>query len=214
MSRRITRGSKPVALLFGAGYTAQALAPTLKKKGYKVIGTARNAKKTGFTIIPFTKELSPKLIGALSQTEIILSSIPPHDDGTDPVMAALPDLAQLAPNCRWAGYLSATSVYGDRNGQWAFEDERLHPVTQRGHNRIESELAWLEQSDLPVHVFRLAGIYGPEVNGRARNPFTRIQSGKARAVIKPGHVVNRIYVDDIVSALLASMDKPDRKSVV
>jgi len=113
----------------------------------------------------------------------------------------------MTPKAAWVGYLSATSVYGDRQGQWAFEDELLRPLTRRGKNRANAELQWLETGAaihvFPVHVFRLAGIYGP-----GRNGFKRLREGKARAVIKAGHIVNRIHLDDIVSALLASIDAP------
>jgi len=100
-------------------------------------------------------------------------------------------------------YLSATSVYGDRQGQWAFEDELLRPLTRRGKNRANAELQWLE-TGAAVHIFRLAGIYGP-----GRNGFERLRERKARAVIKAGHVVNRIHLDDIVSALFASIEAPN-----
>ena len=77
------------------------------------------------------------------------------------------------------------------------------PLTQRGKNRMAAEIQWLE-TGLPIHVFRLAGIYGPD-----RSNFQRLRDGKARAVIKAGHVVNRIHVDDIVRAVLLSIDHPN-----
>jgi len=117
-------------------------------------------------------------------------------------------LKSRAENCHWAAYLSATSVYGDRAGKWAFEDELLYPTTQRGRNRIEAELNWLE-TEIPVHIFRLAGIYGSNLYGASRNAFDRLRMGRAKAVIKDGHVVNRIHVADIASALMASLDNPD-----
>ena len=201
------------ALLLGAGFSAKALIPYLQQREYHIIATTRSAQKAadleslGVQAILYSGSLSPALQTALDQAELILSSIPPRDYG-DPFLAALPRAAfDMAPNARWVGYLSATSVYGDRQGQWAFEDELLYPVTQRGKNRMAAELQWLE-SGLPVHVFRLAGIYGPE-----RNPFARLRAGKARAVIKDGHIVNRIHVDDIASAVLASIDTPNPVSL-
>ncbi len=203
-------------LLLGAGYTARALIPVLQKRGYEVVGTTRSEAKAkalsqslGVKIIDFGGDIGADLASVMTHTTHVISSIPPADDGVDPVITALGTAIESGfSRLRWAGYLSATSVYGDRNGQWVFEDEYLYPKTDRGRNRVLAELAWLE-SGLPVHVFRLAGIYGPDLFGQSRNPFSRIQSGKARAVIKPGHVVNRIHVQDIVSAVLASMDQPD-----
>lgn len=202
------------ALLLGMGYTAKALINPLRAQGFDLIGTVRTQAKIDkladlpVRLITFNGSGSKALERAIAEADIIISSIPPADDGTDPVIKVYPDLAKRAKNCRWAVYLSATSVYGDRAGKWAFEDELLYPATGRGRKRIETELAWLE-SDLPVHIFRLAGIYGPEIYGQARNPFSRLEMGTARAVIKQDHVVNRIHVEDIASALMSSLERPD-----
>ncbi len=206
--------SADTALLLGFGYTAKALIAPLRARGFKIIGTVRSQEKIDQLIdlpvqlITFNGNGSKDLEQAIAEADFIISSIPPADDGTDPVIKAYPDLAQRAKACRWAAYLSATSVYGDRAGKWAFEDELLYPTTQRGRNRIEAELAWLETS-LPVQVFRLAGIYGPRLYDQTRNAFSRLEMGTARSVIKKDHVVNRIHVEDIAGALMASMERPD-----
>ena len=196
------------ALLLGAGYCAKAMITPLLEQGYEVMATTRSPEKAarlkslGVTPIIYNGAMNAALKDSLSKADIILSSIPPNDNG-DPFLNNLSrPFAELAAKARWIGYLSATSVYGDRQGQWAFEDELLRPLTRRGKNRADAELQWLE-TDTPVHVFRLAGIYG-----KGRNAFDRLKQGKARAVIKDGHIVNRIHVDDIVSALLASIAKP------
>lgn len=208
MGRTVKSQSQKQVLLFGAGYTAKALIPSLLNRGYAVTGTTRDSSglnalsKLGVRPIVFNSETIEAARTALERAEIILSSIPP-ENGRDPVIASFPgDFVSHAPNLAWAGYLSATSVYGDRDGKWAFENELLKPETQRGRDRAEAELNWLE-SGAPVHIFRLAGIYGP-----GRSPFAKIRNGKARGIIKPGHVVNRIHVDDIVTAILKSLDNP------
>lgn len=209
-SQTESKGQK-TALLLGFGYCARALLPKLLARGYDVFATQRSPDdKTidGVTRLEFSGEITTYLETALKTADILISSIPPGDDG-DPFLTALDTpLTQAAPHLSWAGYLSATSVYGDRNGQWVFEDELCYPATQRGRNRVEAELAWLE-TGAPVHVFRLAGIYGPQILGVSRNPLSRIKAGKARAIIKPGHIVNRIHVNDIASAVMASIDAPN-----
>ncbi len=207
------------ALLLGTGYSARALIAPLHARGYRVIGTSREktraaetAAQLGIDVVVYNGGVEDELAHTLQQATMLLSSIPPHEGG-DPFMADINhDFTRYAPHVSWAGYLSATSVYGDRAGQWAFEDELLRPATPRGHQRMAAEMDWLE-SGAPVHVFRLAGIYGPTLGGMARNPFKRLQSGAARAVIKPGHVVNRIHVDDIASLVLASIDRPNPVSI-
>ena len=197
------------ALLLGAGYCAKAMITPLLERGYTVLATTRSPDKAaqlknfGVTPILYNGHLNAAMQKNLADADIILSSIPPNDNG-DPFLNDLPKaFLNYVPKAQWIGYLSATSVYGDRKGHWVFEDELLRPLTRRGKNRAMAELQWLE-SETPVHVFRLAGIYGPERNG-----FDRLRQGKSRAVIKDNHVVNRIHIHDIVSALLASIDRPD-----
>lgn len=199
--------TKRTALLLGAGYTARALAPALLAKGYHVIATTRSGvcDLDGVETLAFDGSASAELKAAFETAEIILTSIPPdRKSGKD---AALSALGGLQTRARWVGYLSATSVYGDRDGGWAFEGEWPTPGLKRGRHRADAEIAWLE-TGCPVHIFRLAGIYGP-----GRTPFAKLRDGTARAVIKPGHIVNRIHVADIVTALLASIETPNPQSI-
>ncbi|WP_418152347.1 SDR family NAD(P)-dependent oxidoreductase [Litorimonas sp. RW-G-Af-16] len=198
MGSRVKLQSQNSALLIGYGYVAQRLAQALLAQGYHVIATYRDTAPTD-TNITFVKFGSAVMREAFQVADLVVTSVPPGPDG-DPALVALKGLATQA---QWIGYLSATSVYGDRGGQWAFEEEPPTPSLKRGKARADAELSWIETA-WPVHIFRLAGIYGP---GRA--PFERLRQGKARAVIKPGHVVNRIHVDDIVSVLLASIAAPN-----
>ena len=214
MARRIKSqsgsGAQKTALLLGAGYCARALIPHLLAQGYQVFATTRKTddhaalKAMGCIPLIFDGSLNPSLKAALSQADILLSSIPPDNRG-DPFLRAVSN--GFSPCTKWAGYLSATSVYGDRQGQWCFEDEPPCPATMRGKRRAEAELLWLE-TGAPVHIFRLAGIYGPEIGGLKRNPFARLKTGKARAIIKDGHIVNRIHVEDIANAIMASIAAP------
>lgn len=207
--------SQLTALFLGAGYTAQAIAPALQKRGYQTIGTTRS-KSSGemlnaIGIAPIIgQSLETDILHHVFETaDIIISSIPPDKSASADGLydSALRILRSLQPRAKWIGYLSATSVYGDRNGQWAFEGEPASPHLKRGIARAEAELEWLE-TGWPVHIFRLAGIYG-----LGRNPFKKLKAGTARAVIKEGHIVNRIHVDDIVSAILASIDKPNPQAI-
>lgn len=193
------------ALLLGAGFVAKAMIAPLKAQNYHVIATNRDGQDVAGAdqVVKFDGAVTPALTTAFETAYIILSSIPPKA-GADPALSAL---SHLSPRADWIGYLSATSVYGDRGGNWAFEDEWPTPSLDRGKARAEAEIAWIE-TGWPVHIFRLAGIYGA-----GRDPFEKIAQGKARAVIKPGHVVNRIHIDDIISALLASIDAPNPQRI-
>jgi len=117
------------------------------------------------------------------------------------------DAIGALPGLAWAGYLSTTGVYGDHGGGWVDEETPLTPSGDRGRRRVAAESAWLdlwERSGTPVHLFRLAGIYGP-----GRNALETVRQGRARRVVKPGQVFSRIHRDDIVQTLLASIAKPN-----
>jgi nucleoside-diphosphate-sugar epimerase len=207
-------------LLLGAGYSARAIARNLSAQGYDIYGTLRHADKRdmlrGLGIKPIlARSLDNADIRQLFiSADIIISSIPPSklrsDRGYyDPVLEVFSD---VKPRAKWIGYLSATSVYGDRKGHWAFEGEAARPQLKRGKARAEAELEWLE-TGWPVHIFRLAGIYGPDDYGKGRNPFDKLKAGTSRAVIKEGHVVNRIHVEDIASVIAASITKPNPQAI-
>lgn len=183
-------------LLIGYGYVAKALHRQLSGSAIGVQWTVRHVEDQSEHALLFG---SADMMKAAQSADYILTSVPPGKSGPDPALEAIKSLNLSA---RWIGYLSATSVYGDRGGRWAFEGEAPTPSLARGRRRADAEIAWLE-SFAQTHIFRLAGIYGPE-----RSPFAKLKAGDARIVEKPGHVVNRIHVDDIASALLASMARP------
>jgi nucleoside-diphosphate-sugar epimerase len=197
-------------LSLGHGYSASALARRLIADGWTVIGTTRSTDKTARLaaagVEPVVWPGTP-LAPALARATHILTSIAPDPAG-DPVIAAKPDaLAGAAPHLEWAGYLSTTGVYGDHQGGWVDEDTPLAPSTERGRARVLAEAQWralADRSGLPLHVFRLAGIYGP-----GRGPFEKVRDGTARRIIKPGQVFSRIHVDDIAQVLAASIAQPD-----
>ena len=47
-------------------------------------------------------------------------------------------------------------------------------------------------NSIPIHIFRLPGIYGP-----GRSVFDKVRNGQLTEIIKKGHFF-RVYVEDIV----------------
>ena len=202
------RLTMPHLFCFGLGYCAQALIARLASQGWVVSGTNRDGSPLEHSSRVWRFDGSAKLPdGALVGVTHLLISIPPDQVGGDPVLRFNERaIAKAAPHLAWCGYLSTTGVYGDRGGEWVDEDSALTPATGRGHRRLEAERAWLGlfvQDGLPLHIFRLAGIYGP-----GRNQFVALQEGKARRIVKPGQVFSRIHVDDVAGVLQASIAKP------
>jgi nucleoside-diphosphate-sugar epimerase len=89
-----------------------------------------------------------------------------------------------------------------RRGGWVDEATLIEPSLARADRRARAEAAWLA-SGLPVHIFRLAGIYGP-----SRNAFVNLKDGTARRIVKPGQVFSRVHVADIATVLAASIAQP------
>ncbi|WP_295078013.1 SDR family oxidoreductase [Tabrizicola sp.] len=189
-------------LSLGHGYSARALARLLVPQGWRIIGTTRNpAKADKFRAEGVEPLLWPgDLEWVLEEATHILCSAAPDAKG-DPFLQAVPEIARSKAG--WVGYLSTTGVYGDHDGGWVDETTPLTPQSDRGRQRVLAEGQWLA-TGLPVHIFRLAGIYGP-----GRGPFEKVRDGTARRIIKPGQVFSRIHVDDIAQVLEASMRQPN-----
>lgn len=189
-------------VLFCAGYSysAAALAPLLLTRGWRVIGTARGPDKADKMRREGVEPVEWPGGAELADATHLLVSAAPDTDG-DPTLRAL--AARLPDaNLSWVGYLSTTGVYGDHQGGWVDEDTPLTPATNRGQMRVKAEAEW-RAAGLPLHIFRLAGIYGP-----GRGPFSKVSNGTARRIIKEGQLFSRIHRDDIAAALLASIDAP------
>jgi nucleoside-diphosphate-sugar epimerase len=195
---------------FGLGYSARALARVLAAEGWTVAGTCRNAERQsallaeGFATELFDREraLPP---AALRRATHILVSVPPDPAG-DPVLDLCAEEIAALPNLVWLGYLSTTGVYGDRGGGWVDETSALLPTGERGRRRVLAEQGWLDlwrQRGMPVHIFRLAAIYG-----LGRSPFAALRAGTAKRIDRPGQVFSRIHVEDLAQVLRASIARP------
>jgi len=202
----------PSLFCFGLGYTALALARRLQEEGWRIAGTCREAKhqaelaRLGIAARLFDRDRPLADARALlASCTHLLNSVPPDEAG-DPVLDLHgPDIASHR-ELAWIGYLSTTGVYGDRQGGWVDEESALQPTGERGRRRVAAEAGWRalgQRGGLPVHLFRLAGIYGP-----GRSAFDALRAGRAQRIEKPGQVFSRIHVADIAQVLHASMTRP------
>lgn len=191
------------------GFCATALARHLPAGSWNVTGTTRSLarveelRRAGFDACLFD-EVTPD---SLRGTTHVLISTPPGAAG-DPVLHAhRTHLARLSPGLGWLGYLSTTGVYGDHSGKWIDETAPLLATSERATRRVKAEQAWLAwgcEANVPVQIFRLAGIYGP-----GRSQLDAVRAGTARRIVRPGQVFSRIHVDDVAATLLASISQPD-----
>lgn len=195
------------ALVLGHGYSAGFLTPLLRAEGWQVSGTTRGnpARVAAAGAEPLLWPGDDAAVrAAIAEADAILVSVGP-DQGADPVLAAFgAAIARARPG--WLGYLSTTGVYGDQAGGWVDETAACDPSTRRGRERLAAEQGWQALAaahGLPLHIFRLAGIYGP-----GRGPFAKLLAGTARRIVKPGQIFSRVHAEDIAQVLLASIKAP------
>ncbi len=200
--------SAPSLLVFGGGYLGRAAAREALRRGGRATATSRDPERRrsleGEGIAAVDPADPGALKTALEAASAVLVTAAPDAQGC-PALRALGPLAGDAwPD--WIGYVSSTSVYGDRAGGWVFEDGPLNAASLEGARRVRVERDWLDGAQgmgLTLQIFRLPGFYGP-----GRNVVERLRDGSARLVRKPGQIFNRIHVDDVVAGLFASMARP------
>lgn len=197
---------------FGLGFSARVLAARLHRQGWGVIGTSRSLQKAadlaalGYDSHVFDGSAPLSDPSVLAPATHMLISVPAEDEADAVLRWHAADIARL-PNLKWLGYLSTTGVYGDRKGDWVDEATPINPTQGRSRRRAEAEAGWLKlqaEHGVPVHVFRLAGIYGV-----GRNQLEGVKRGTAHRINKPGQVFCRIHVEDIAQVLEASMARPN-----
>ncbi len=202
---------KKTVLCFGFGFTATELAR--QNPDWNFIGTKRDVTAAGEILPPnvvlksFDGETAPSWWDEIANdiTHILLS-IPPSEKG-DPVFLSMAEALTSLNSLEWVGYLSTTGVYGNLNGGEATEESPRKASGPRGQRRVDAEMAWEDLHighGLPLHIFRLPGIYGP-----GRNQLVSLQKGKAHRIVKKDHVFSRIHVEDIAAILAASMKQPN-----
>eukprot|EP00775_Hariotina_reticulata_P012407 gene12407-12542_t len=106
-------------------------------------------------------------------------------------------------------YLSSTGVYGDWGGAWVDESCPPRPSTARGLLRLEAEQAWTQLAldlDVPLTIFRLGGIYGPN-RSVLNNLQKQAQPSSNASRRSQQRFTSRCHVADIVQAVLADVQR-------
>lgn len=195
-------------VVLGAGFSGRRIAEQATALG-SVCGTRREAdgvaqlQRQGIPGCMVNGNITPAFEKELLRvTHLVVSVAPlreqPLDDPMLKLLSPLP--REQLPALRWIGYLSTIGVYGDHQGEWVDEQTPCTSTQSRSIMRREAELAWQQfgqTHDVPVSLLRLSGIYGP-----GRNAVRDALQGRARMLIKPDQVFNRIHVDDLSTATL------------
>ena len=141
------------------------------------------------------------LFNKLKQSDHILISIPPVD-GEDLIIKNFKEIIKEC-NPKWITYLSATSVYGNHEGEWVDELSKTNPTSNNGVDRLIAERLWLDfasKQNIPLQIFRLSGIYSDQ-----SNTLVRLKSGRTNVINKKNHFFSRIHDEDIENVLFKSL---------
>jgi nucleoside-diphosphate-sugar epimerase len=215
MGRRNSSGRLMATLLcLGFGYCAEHFVAAFGQKFTRITGTVRGAERAAIlnaydadhlqALVFDGNGAAPELTSAAGEADCVLISVPPKDNG-DPVLDVLADTFAVAKHLRAIVYLSTIGVYGDHGGGWVDEQTPTQPDSGRGRERLAAERAWQDfgaRRGIAVAILRLAGIYGP-----GQNALVQIARGKARRIVKPGQIFNRIHVGDIAQAIDAAFTR-------
>jgi nucleoside-diphosphate-sugar epimerase len=205
-------------ICFGFGQVAKNFIKKLIDQGdtFKLTTTSREESKTkefeniNYESFQFTKEgFDKNFISRFKEADHILLSIAPIN-GSDIVIKNLKDYFKSS-NFKWITYLSATSVYGNHNGEWVDENSETKPTSPNGIERLNVEKEWMQLAskyDLPFQIFRLSGIYSNQYN-----ILKRLKSGEAKIINKKNHFFSRIHVEDIANVLSSSLNNFKKKEI-
>ena len=205
-------------ICFGFGQVAKNFIKKLKDQGtaFKLTTTSREESKTkefeniNYESFQFTKEgFDKNFLKRFEEADHILLSIAPIH-GVDIVIKNFKDNFK-SNKLKWITYLSATSVYGNHNGEWVDENSETKPTSPNGVERLKVEKEWMQLAikfDLPFQIFRLSGIYSNQFN-----ILKRLKSGEAKIINKKNHFFSRIHVEDIANVLTSSLNNFKKKEI-
>tara|TARA_E500000178_G_scaffold275701_1_gene274551 strand:+ start:586 stop:1461 length:876 start_codon:yes stop_codon:yes gene_type:complete len=155
------------------------------------------------------KKIDKDINNKIEDADYILVSIPPIE-GEDLVINNFKGVLKKTKS-KWITYLSATSVYGNHNGEWVNEKSKTKPTSINGTSRLKVENEWFklsEENNLPLQIFRLSGIYSIQ-----NNILKRLIAGQINVIKKENHFFSRIHVEDIANILFNSLNKFKRNEI-
>ena len=201
-------------LIAGCGDVGTALGLALAERGHEVFGARRSAHRLPEPLHPLPVDLTDAraIERAVPAVDAVVYAVAAgsRDEGAyrrayvDGVSALLEVLEARAEPPRRVFFVSSTSVYGERGGEWIDETAPLAPRGFAGESLAAGERRMLA-SPIPATVVRFAGIYGP---GRGWM-IERARAG-ASCAGDPPKFTNRIHRDDCAAVLAHLVELGDR----
>ena len=182
-------------LIFGGGFSGNYFAKAIRKLGCVALTSSRSIRNDSNSFIFNSENDSIPEDSIFEGVTHILSCIPPDKNGNDPVLKRLRNKIKNL-SLKWVGYLSTTGVYGNTYGDWVSEKDQPNPFQERSQRRLNCEQEWIN-SNLPIQIFRLPGIYGP-----GRSNLEAIKTRKIKVIDKENQVFSSIHVADSTNAII------------
>ena len=203
---------------FGFGQVAKNFIKKINTENLKINLTVTSREKSDkknfdgldYERLQFSENaFDKKLIENLKSSNHILISIAPVS-GEDIVIKNFKNILDNS-KIKWITYLSATSVYGNHNGDWVDENSKTNPTSTKGIDRLSAEKSWLnlaEKNNLPLQILRLSSIYSNQ-----NNILSRLKEGNTKIINKKNQFFSRIHVEDIANILFKSLQNFKAKEI-
>lgn len=204
-------------LFLGFGDIAQRCAWRLISRGYPCTGVRRQHQTvTGVTSIQgdcrdratLTKLLSQRFdVMVMTMTPSEMNDLGYRQAYVEVTQALLHALAQQTYQPRLVIFVSSTSVYGQKQGEWVDETTPTLPVRFNGKRLLEAENLLLSSS-YPMCILRCSGIYGP-----GRNHLIKQVIAGLGATAEPIVYTNRIHADDCAGFIVHLIERQCRQPI-
>ncbi len=189
--------------VLGAGYLGSAVATEAVRRGHTAWAVRRSViRPTDDGVTWLRGALGPApIVGVPETLDVVMLTVAPASaadgyDATYPPAAAAALALARATNARALVYTSSTGVYGGRDGEWVNETSPRAGAGEGNRALIEAEDVLLGADWDAVTILRVAGIYGP-----GRDPRARMRNAAALAQ-RGEYWTNLAHRDDIVGAML------------
>ncbi|AZE02029.1 NAD-dependent epimerase/dehydratase family protein [Pseudomonas chlororaphis] len=209
--------SAPSVLIAGCGDVGSRLAKQLLAENWQVYGLRRTVSQLPEGVIGVAGDLFSEQCPAAWPTTPLdylaySAAATEHDEAgyraayVEGLTHVLGWLKQNGQSPKRLLFVSSSSVYGQKDGEWIDETSPAQAGGYSGRLMLEAEQVAL-QSGIPASLVRLTGIYGP---GREWL-LNQVRQGY-RVAIEPPLYGNRIHADD-AAGLLAFLLLADRRGV-
>lgn len=200
------------ALIVGCGDVGGRLAQQLLARGWQVGGLRRSVEQLPPGVDPIAADLGdarmPQAWPQRSPDYLVYCvAASQHDEAgyqaayVDGLRNVLAWLAARGQRPRRLLFVSSSSVFAQKDGEWIDETAATEPEGYSGRVMLEAERLALE-SGIPASIVRLTGIYGP---GREWL-LSQVRQGY-RVAEEPPLYGNRIHAEDAASLLAFLLHK-------